>query len=99
MAIQTVYSFDPVTGEYTGETIAYESPLEPGVFHIPAYAVAEPPPAAGAGEVVVFDGARWVLQTIATPEPTEALPAPGEEAAPSPVPVTDNNAPAPDSQP
>lgn len=32
------------TGYFVGETVAYESPLEPGVFLVPAGAIDRPPP-------------------------------------------------------
>ena len=41
---QTVYNYDPHTHIYTGESQADESPLEPGVFLIPAHATSQPPP-------------------------------------------------------
>lgn len=43
MAGKTVYQTDHF-GWYTGETIADESPLEPGVFHIPAGCFEDAPP-------------------------------------------------------
>lgn len=44
MTGKTVYQADHF-GWYTGETIADESPLEPGVFHIPAGCFEDAPPA------------------------------------------------------
>ena len=41
---QTVYNYDPRTRIYTGASQADESPLEPGVFLIPAHAISQPPP-------------------------------------------------------
>ena len=41
---QTVYNYDPRTRIYTGASQADESPLEPGVFLIPAHATSQPPP-------------------------------------------------------
>lgn len=38
-----VYNYHPITNEYIGPSIADESPLEPGVYHIPGFAtVVEP---------------------------------------------------------
>jgi hypothetical protein len=39
-----VYQFHPVSGDYMGESIADESPLESGVFLIPAHSTTEEPP-------------------------------------------------------
>lgn len=44
MSSKTVYQFD-VAGRYLGETEADESPLEPGVYHLPARTTETPPPA------------------------------------------------------
>ena len=41
---QTVYNYDHRTRIYTGASQADESPLEPGVFLIPAHATSQPPP-------------------------------------------------------
>ena len=53
MTNKTVYQFD-LAGLYIGDTIADESPLEPGVFHLPARTTEIAPPA-------IFDGfwPRW----------------------------------------
>jgi len=59
MATKTVYSFCRYTGRFTGEYEAQESPLEPGIFLIPAFATEEAPPAVGANEVAAFDGEQW----------------------------------------
>ena len=39
-----VYSYNPSTKEYIGTTIAFESPLEPGVYHYPAHTTTIAPP-------------------------------------------------------
>lgn len=76
--MKTVYSYDPETGAYLGETEADESPLEPGVYHIPAYATETPPPAHRDGYVSVFNGDRWkqiaVPKVEAAPEEVEVDP-------------------------
>ncbi|MGA4187809.1 phage tail protein, partial [Ralstonia nicotianae] len=40
----TVYHYDPTTGEYAGSSPADHSPLEPGVVLIPAHATDQAPP-------------------------------------------------------
>lgn len=52
---KTVYSYDANTKEYVGETIARESPLEQGVFLIPACATEIAPPELGGNVAAVFD--------------------------------------------
>lgn len=55
-----VYDYHPETGEFTGaEFEAEESPLEPGVFLIPAHATATKPPEAKVGKARVWDGEKW----------------------------------------
>jgi hypothetical protein len=57
-------------GYYAGPVIADESPLEPGVFLIPAGAVdVAPPPKSSAGMRHRFTGERFILEPIPTPEP------------------------------
>lgn len=59
-----VYHYDPATGIYYGSSSeADESPLEPGVFLIPAHATVIPPPEAAEGEQTVFAG-EWRVETI-----------------------------------
>jgi len=65
-------------GFFAGFTTADESPLEPGVFHLPAGAVdAGNPPELTGGERAQFVGKRWV---IVQPEPA---PAPAPEPEPT----------------
>lgn len=60
---KTVYSYNE-DGYYIGETIAYESPLEPGVFLIPAQATEVEPPAATIGCWPRYLDGQWVLVEI-----------------------------------
>ena len=58
-----VYIFDPVTHEHLGTTVADESPLEKGVFHLPAHTTEVKPPEAEANKVAVYDpkNGEWSL--------------------------------------
>lgn len=70
-----IYRFHPITKEYLGEGVADSSPLEPGVFIVPAFATADAPPKVPQGEaarfVQVFDEeghekpGRWEIVTDA----------------------------------
>lgn len=61
MVTKTVYNYNPDTGEYLGPETAYESPLEPGVYLIPAHATTIAPPEADDGRVAVFADGAWTL--------------------------------------
>ena len=71
MKEKTVYSFKPENGEYIGELIARQSPLdEEEVYLIPAYAT-EIEPIFEEGKITKFVNNEWVLENIPTPpEPT-----------------------------
>ena len=56
-----IYNYDPVTGEYSGTSEADESPLEPGVYLIPAHATDQPVPTAKAGQAAVYLDGAWRL--------------------------------------
>src|SRR5947207_3231310 len=71
-----VYSYDQQTLKLTGITDAFESPLEPGVFHIPAGSTQTPPPEFDPEtQECRFTGDKWLigkLLNIPTPDqPTE----------------------------
>ena len=57
-----IYNYHPITKEYLSESTADESPLEPGVFVIPAYATALVPPVTGQNQVAVFEGNEWITK-------------------------------------
>lgn len=57
-----VYNYHPDTKEYIGESAAQSSPLEPGVFLIPAYATTDCPPEVKEKEVAVWDGENWNVE-------------------------------------
>lgn len=56
-----VYSFNPDTGEYLGETVADESPLEPDVLLLPAHSTETEPPSAADHEKQVYRNGAWSL--------------------------------------
>lgn len=51
-------------GVFVGASIAYESPLEPGVFLIPAGAVDAEPPAVPEGKRATWNGNGWTLEDL-----------------------------------
>lgn len=65
-------------GYFTGLTVADESPLEPGVFLIPAGAVEAPVPVVPVGKLAKWNG-TWVFEDPPQPE---------IEVEPDPVPLT-----------
>lgn len=75
-----IHHYHPETLEYLGEGQADESPLEPGVFLIPAHATPLAPPAAVAGKVRVFKDGAWV-QRVIPPPPAPPVKTPEEVAA------------------
>ena len=63
MTTKIVYQYD-IAGMFTGETEADESPLEPGVFLIPARCVEVAPPAYTGDQWPRWNGAQWELITV-----------------------------------
>lgn len=63
-----IYNYDHA-GVFTGESEADESPLEPGVFMIPAQATEIEPPTIPSGSRAVFDGSQWKVEALPEPEP------------------------------
>lgn len=76
-----VYNYHPTTGVFLGATEADESPLEPGVFLVPAFATTIVPPTVPSGQQAVFGGNSWSLQPV--PEPPESAP-PNAPVTPGP---------------
>lgn len=64
MNTKTVYQYD-LAGLYTGQTDADESPLEPGVFLIPARCVEVAPPEQSGDQWPRWNGSKWELITVA----------------------------------
>ncbi|AEC52964.1 tail fiber assembly-like protein [Synechococcus phage S-CRM01] len=75
-----IYNYDPISGIYTGESLADESPLEPGVFLIPANATKVKPPNATQNRQVVWKNNRWRVEQkpVSVPLPSAPTPAPPE---------------------
>lgn len=59
-----IHHYHPDTGLYLGAYQADESPLEPGVYLVPAHATENPPPPCEAGERAVWAGDAWRVETI-----------------------------------
>jgi hypothetical protein len=55
------YLYDPITREFLREEGALASPLEPGVFPLPANMTRTPPPAAMPQKRAVWNGKDWVM--------------------------------------
>jgi hypothetical protein len=70
MKTKTVYQYDPA-GMYVGPTEADESPLEPGVWLIPARCVEVEPPKVTADQWPRWNGAAWQIITMKRPEAAE----------------------------
>lgn len=72
-----VYKYHPVSGIYVGQDHADESPLEPGVFLIPASATTKVPLSPKDGKYVVFVNGDWQYKDIPPPpKPEEPNPQP-----------------------
>jgi hypothetical protein len=83
MSTKIVYQTAP-DGRYVGPTEADESPLEPGVWLIPAGAVETPPPEAPEGHFARWSGKVWeVVPVPAPPEPEESKQPPAKRAPPA----------------
>jgi hypothetical protein len=59
-----IYNYEINTGRYIGEGEADESPLEPGVFHLPALATTVEPLPPQTGKTVNFENGAWVYKDI-----------------------------------
>ena len=77
-----IYNFRSETGDYVGAGIADESPLETGVFLIPANATKIQPPVFDAlTHTCRFYNGAWNVAAIPEPEPEPADPVPDPRIA------------------
>jgi hypothetical protein len=77
-----IYHYIADTGIFYSEGVADESPLEPSVFLIPAYATTVTPPEVADPEVAVFRNGAWSVEVLPPPEPPAVL-TPAEKLAQS----------------
>lgn len=75
-----IYHYHPDTGALLGSREADESPLEPGVFLMPAFSTDVTPPAPVDGKYRIFSGESWSYADI--PNPEEVEPEPETEEGP-----------------
>jgi hypothetical protein len=68
-----IYHYDFETGIYLGEGLADISPLEEGVWLIPAQATEIAPPEFKAGEYAAFINNEWTVETIPEIIPEDTL--------------------------
>jgi len=66
-------------GLFLGETMAHESPLEPGVWLIPAGAIDEPAPEIPEGQQARWVNNAWTFETIPAPVPEPEIQTPEED--------------------
>ena len=58
------YNYDPNSGAYIGQSEADPSPLESGVYLIPAFATEDAPPDFDDNHVPVFQNGVWILKEV-----------------------------------
>ena len=59
--MKLIHHYSEETGEYLGTSDGFESPLEPGVFLIPAFATDIDLPEFVPGKALVFKDGAWTL--------------------------------------
>ena len=85
-----VYNYNATTGIYSHKSEARESPLEPGVFLLPANATFEEAPKVGGDQVAAWLGDEWVVLDRPTETPA-ALAQPPDDLVPGLPPRFPNN--------
>ncbi|PRP72655.1 hypothetical protein BUE93_01085 [Chromobacterium amazonense] len=58
---KTVHAYHPQTGEYLGPTMADPSPLQPGVWLLPAYSTEQQPPVTAERQAAIFSNGSWSI--------------------------------------
>jgi len=66
---KTVYNYDPLTGAFISEALADESPLEPGVFMVPANATELKP----SSQKDIWCAGKWTVAFVPVIDPVAAL--------------------------
>jgi len=59
--MKSIYNYHPQTGEFINEALAEESPLEPGILLVPAFATTTQPPSAAAHLTPIFTEGQWQM--------------------------------------
>jgi hypothetical protein len=72
MSYKIVYQTN-LDGVYVGEERAFESPLEPGIYPIPAGAVQVAPPAFNQNQQAIWTGTDWAVVDKSIVEPPVTL--------------------------
>ena len=71
-----IYHYIADTGIFYSEGVADESPLEPGIFLIPAHATTVAPPDVTEPEIAVFRDGEWSVELLPPPPEPEPEPEP-----------------------
>lgn len=71
MQTPNVYHYEAATGRYLGKALAEESPLEPGVMLVPAYATLSAPPSQIPIATLRWDGSTWRDDAEQTAQPVD----------------------------
>lgn len=71
-----IYHWHPETKQLIGSSEADESPLEPGIFLIPAYATNEQPPEIINEHIIVWGDNKWIYQKMDMKQETKPVPDP-----------------------
>ena len=64
-----IYNYNSISGEFTGESIARENPLEKGEYLIPANSTTVAPPSDKVGFYTVFSDSKWKQIQPPVPKP------------------------------
>lgn len=69
-----IFNYHPISGFLIGESVADESPLEEGVFLVPAFSTDLTPPDPIEGKIIVFSEEAWhyVDEAVEAPPVVEA---------------------------